>query len=325
MGVCSENDEIISEMCSLGCTNKEIADRIGASVESVKTYCKHSKYHILYRTKRDAEVLDLLNKAYPFEKISEAQNVSVDMVKRIAKQHGISVIDYGIDKKRVEALIAERKPYDEMAREIGCTTEKIKGFCKRYGLRTETKTLSQERKGRIISDLFSGISVKETAEKHNVSVPMVYKCVGSIQKTRSPHICPSCGRLTTRPVWCSAECLRKETIKRDHATRRARIRGATVDRNITLAALVERDNGICYLCGKRVNEEDYSIRDKAFMCGNWYPSIDHVIPLSKGGKHSWENVRLAHRICNSVKGDETHGFGNMEKENYKADERLRRV
>ena len=28
-----------------------------------------------------------------------------------------------------------------------------------------------------------------------------------------------------------------------------------------------------------------------------------MFPKSKGGTHTWDNVRLAHRHCNAVKGD----------------------
>lgn len=28
-----------------------------------------------------------------------------------------------------------------------------------------------------------------------------------------------------------------------------------------------------------------------------------AVPLAKGGTHSWGNVRVAHRICNSIKND----------------------
>ena len=31
------------------------------------------------------------------------------------------------------------------------------------------------------------------------------------------------------------------------------------------------------------------------------PSIDHIVPLSKGGEHSYANCALAHTGCNSAK------------------------
>lgn len=34
-------------------------------------------------------------------------------------------------------------------------------------------------------------------------------------------------------------------------------------------------------------------------------TLDHVIPRSKGGKHSWNNVVIACQSCNSRKGDRT--------------------
>ena len=38
-------------------------------------------------------------------------------------------------------------------------------------------------------------------------------------------------------------------------------------------------------------------------CGGPAESIDHVVPRSKGGPHSWENVVAACRSCNVRKGD----------------------
>ena len=35
-------------------------------------------------------------------------------------------------------------------------------------------------------------------------------------------------------------------------------------------------------------------------------TLDHVIPLAKGGAHARANVRCAHLICNLRKGDRIH-------------------
>lgn len=50
-------------------------------------------------------------------------------------------------------------------------------------------------------------------------------------------------------------------------------------------ALFARDQGRCQYCGQAAE------------------SIDHVVPRSRGGPHTWENVVAACRRCNTVKGD----------------------
>ncbi len=117
------------------------------------------------------------------------------------------------------------------------------------------------------------------------------------------NVCPVCGTITTRRKYCSDQCREKAYNKSREVRRREKITKATVDKDITVMGLFKRDAGICYLCGGRCNPEDYTMRGEVFIAGDWYPSIDHVIPLAKGGKHSWDNVKLAHRRCNSIKSD----------------------
>jgi len=49
------------------------------------------------------------------------------------------------------------------------------------------------------------------------------------------------------------------------------------------------------------------IRDghRCQYCGGAADSIDHVIPRSRGGRHSWDNVAAACRPCNLRKRDRT--------------------
>lgn len=37
------------------------------------------------------------------------------------------------------------------------------------------------------------------------------------------------------------------------------------------------------------------------------PTIDHVVPLAEGGADTAANVRLAHFICNSMRGNRGGG------------------
>ena len=117
------------------------------------------------------------------------------------------------------------------------------------------------------------------------------------------HPCPVCGTITDRKKYCSDACCKRAFNNRSRNRRDARIRDALVDRDISLMDVYKNDMGFCYICGRFCSWDDTEERDGTIICGNTYPSIDHVIPLSKGGKHSWQNVRLACRKCNSIKSD----------------------
>lgn len=101
--------------------------------------------------------------------------------------------------------------------------------------------------------------------------------------------------------YCSDEC-RKKHLNRtsDHRLDRADKKNS----DITLRKLYNRDNGICWICGEKCNYSDHTKDPNGnFIVGRTYPSIDHVYPLSKGGSHTWDNVRLAHWWCNTLKSD----------------------
>lgn len=120
--------------------------------------------------------------------------------------------------------------------------------------------------------------------------------------------CRNCGKPFVKEGqsrFCSDKC-RKSSSKAQryrHDDRRLRRKNASECDNITLDALINRDGLNCWICGEPCDLEDSFWIDKTFYAGNRYPSIDHVIPLAKGGTHTWDNVRVAHRICNSIKGD----------------------
>lgn len=46
-------------------------------------------------------------------------------------------------------------------------------------------------------------------------------------------------------------------------------------------------------------------------CGNAAENLDHVVPRSRGGTHTWENVVAACRRCNTRKGSRTPGEAGM--------------
>jgi 5-methylcytosine-specific restriction endonuclease McrA len=77
---------------------------------------------------------------------------------------------------------------------------------------------------------------------------------------------------------------------------------AHYDPSITLKKLYERDGGICQICGKPCDWNDMEWGHS----GPTYPSLDHIVPRANGGEHTWDNVQLAHCMCNSKKRDLTN-------------------
>lgn len=64
-------------------------------------------------------------------------------------------------------------------------------------------------------------------------------------------------------------------------------------------AIYERDGWICQICTEPVDPA-------APANTTWDATLDHIVPRSKGGDDSPANLRLAHRWCNSVRGDLSH-------------------
>lgn len=79
--------------------------------------------------------------------------------------------------------------------------------------------------------------------------------------------------------------------------RRELIKNITVE-YFTRSEIYERDGGICKICNLPV---DKNLKRPNLMC----QSIDHIIPIKKGGLHSKSNVQLTHYICNLRKGIRT--------------------
>lgn len=122
-------------------------------------------------------------------------------------------------------------------------------------------------------------------------------------------VCAECGKeftpSNTGYVCCSEECRRRRANRRNELNRRHKLKeNGKIDWSISLDRVITNDDNVCYLCGGKCDKNDYTISNNGhFIAGETYPSIDHVIPVAKGGTHTWDNVRLAHFRCNSNKRD----------------------
>ncbi|WP_442803649.1 HNH endonuclease [Streptomyces pseudogriseolus] len=66
--------------------------------------------------------------------------------------------------------------------------------------------------------------------------------------------------------------------------------------SVNRQAIYQRDRWVCQLCRKPVARGKAVPHPKA-------PTIDHIVPLARGGTHEPANVQLAHYHCNAIKSD----------------------
>ena len=146
----------------------------------------------------------------------------------------------------------------------------------------------------------------KTAVRSGVPLPAdhaVYWVLGQWSSPLRYYDCADCGALVCydarsksakRCPSCRVAALRHEWSRRWHK-RRARMLAAYVQ-DVNPEYIYKRDRFTCQICHKRLAMKQQVPHPKA-------PTIDHIIPLAKGGTHEPANVQAAHFMCNCTKSD----------------------
>lgn len=189
----------------------------------------------------------------------------------------------------------------------------LKDFCHKYGLQRET-TSGRIRRGWTPQECIDGkhlykIECKQCKmifdSESKSAIFCSHRCrrrhKRNFEKLPQPQFysCEVCHSIfiSTRKdaQCCSQECrIQLSRIERSGRYKHLK-RIGKYDPSVTLVNVFERFNGICCGCGKKLSF------DGDFRSNN-YPSMDHIIPLSKGGVHEWDNMQLLCRSCNCMKG-----------------------
>lgn len=126
-------------------------------------------------------------------------------------------------------------------------------------------------------------------------------------RDRSPRPCKWCGAVFSpaygdfRQDYCGVPCRKavhaKRTAGKAHE-RRARKFGAEIER-VNKLKVFERDGWRCRICNIETPRALMGTKDGRA------PELDHAIPLSRGGGHTYANTQLACHDCNALKSDMT--------------------
>lgn len=120
-----------------------------------------------------------------------------------------------------------------------------------------------------------------------------------------PIQCHHCGKEFIPPLnprwrtmrFCSTECGKKHA--KYMRRYRQRMNGESDVSPSYYAGryeVVKEHGWVCGICGEQISRE-LKYPDPMSL------SIDHIMPLAKGGTHAMENLQPAHLICNSLKRD----------------------
>ena len=98
-----------------------------------------------------------------------------------------------------------------------------------------------------------------------------------------------------RRMYCSASCSNRSHRRTTRKKAKILKRLLTVE-SVNPSKVFDRDGWRCQLCGCK------TLRSKRGSTHRKAPELDHILPLSKGGAHSYLNTQCACRQCNGIKG-----------------------
>jgi len=176
--------------------------------------------------------------------------------------------------------------------------------CKDEGARiwTEEKILKTIRakrnnKGMVTSD--GEATLATVARRMFGSWALACEIAGCIPAINKTSNCSICGKRIDHSNgnrnYCSKECSQIGKVrmwKRYWNVRRTIYKDGDL---FDAEEIFDRDDWNCHICGKPINPSE---KHPAPMSA----TIDHLIPILKGGRHIRENVKAAHLRCNIQKG-----------------------
>ena len=125
---------------------------------------------------------------------------------------------------------------------------------------------------------------------------------GYTPRPATPRPCAGCGieivKRCGRRDRSFCEPCRIIQYRAVHDAAKARRRAQMTDTRsepVQRMRVFDRDQWCCRLCGDPVDRS-------ARVPNHHAPTLDHIVPLSAGGAHTYANIQTAHFICNSLRG-----------------------
>lgn len=263
----------------------------------------------------DAQLIELIKKGLHRQEIAAEFGVNVVTVDKRMKKLGIYAeplpnkgnpaslkisVTYGVCWHYVKSHDdkIKSKSDDFIYLESKTDTKKMRLKCRHCGEIVE-KLSSAIRKGSFRCEhcYQKELEQKKLTENRIELIHFFY----ALTEHKKSKFCATCGNefhsQSMFAKYCSAKCKRKTNSNSYRS--RAKKYGVYYESGITRIKVIKRDKYICQICGKKCDPNDL----RWGTLGPDFPTLDHVIPLAKGGSHTWNNVQCACGMCNSYKRD----------------------
>lgn len=198
----------------------------------------------------------------------------------------------------------------EVCNLLGVPSQAVGNILSRHGFARSRASRELLIKG-IERDYLEGATTYELGKKYGVNHTTISKWMrqrghnrGKGRCAERALTCQECGATfasnAMNAKFCSKACYWNSRGFSDHKSRAAKY-GVVYESGITTEGLIKRDKNICQICGGECDSSD----DRWGNFGPLYPTIDHIVAMSNGGGHTWDNVQLAHACCNAYKNNLT--------------------
>lgn len=197
------------------------------------------------------------------------------------------------------------QPQSRPARSVcsACGTPSVRKFCsnrcKWAGARRAPCATCGSPTGYRASDPNAGVA--RCTQCHQTSKPEP-KCKHGRGNAVTQWTCQRCGVECSRPPtrgqeprFCGTQCEQAAAAER----RRARLIDAFIE-DVPRHKVFEADGYRCHIC-RRLTDRTKKVPHPLA------PTVDHLLPLAKGGKHERSNCRTACFRCNCTKQDRGGG------------------
>lgn len=163
--------------------------------------------------------------------------------------------------------------------------------------------------------VFTTLNEKQRCCSTKCSATVIQPVASLKRRTRMPRPCRLCSQPFTpkypAKIFCSQKCATSyqrqqawlrapETTaalraRRRRSSEKRRALGERHEKGRT-QRICERDGWICQICREPIDPSFIPWRSRS-------ASVDHVVPLSRGGSDDDANLRAAHQGCNSRRGN----------------------